>query len=186
MTRQWTKKIVGAADVPPGDLVAHDKNWRSHPDAQKQSLQGAIDDIGYIRSVTVNKRSGRILDGHLRVKLALETGQETIPVEYVDLTEAEEALALASIDPLAALAEANRDRLAELLQEVRAKSPALTDMLTDLAKKQGVMANPKEVEDISLPPERFEIIVSCEGEADQRELFERLTGEGLTCRVITF
>jgi ParB-like chromosome segregation protein Spo0J len=186
MTRQWNKKIVGSADVPPGDLVAHDKNWREHPDTQKQALQGAIDDIGYIRSVTVNKRTGRILDGHLRVKLALETGQETIPVEYVDLTEEEESLALASIDPLAALAEANRDRLAELLQEVRAKSPALTDMLTELAKKQGVLADPQEVRDMDLPPERFEVVISCEGEADQRELFERLTGEGLKCRVITF
>lgn len=97
MARQWDKRIVGNADVPPGQLVGNDRNFRLHPDAQKEALQGVIDDIGFIRSVTVNRRTGRVIDGHLRIKLALETEQETIPVEYVDLSEQEEAEALATL-----------------------------------------------------------------------------------------
>src|SRR5215831_9998043 len=110
MSSQWKKKILGSADVAPAELVANDRNFRLHPDAQKEALRGAIDDIGFIRSVTVNKRTNRVIDGHLRVKLALETGQETIPVEFVDLTDDEEAEALATIDPLASLAQTDKPR----------------------------------------------------------------------------
>lgn len=186
MEQPWANRIVGNADVPPGELVANDRNWRSHPDSQKQALKGAIEDVGYIRSVTVNQRTGRIIDGHLRVKLAIETGQPTIPVEYVDLSEEEETLALATIDPLSALAEANRDRLQVLLAEVRAKSPAVTEMLASLSRRQGIVSQEAEEISLNLPPSRFEIIVQCDGEDQQKELFERLTGEGLTCRVLTF
>ena len=37
-----------------------------------------------------------------------------------------------------------------------------------------------------LPPERFEVLVECQDEGHQREVFDRLTGEGLKCRVLTF
>ncbi len=186
MTGQWVKKIVGSADVPPGELAANDKNFRVHPPAQRDALLGAIGDIGFIRSVTVNKRTDRILDGHLRVALALETGQLTIPVEYVDLTE-EEAEALATIDPLAALAETNREKLDALLREVRARSPAVTAMLARLAKMNGlgVSASEQEAAETTQVPEKFEVVVEFSGEQDQRELYERLTAEGRKCRVLS-
>ena len=79
MSKQWIKRIVANADVPPSELVAHDRNFRLHPDAQKAALAGVIDDIGFIKSVVVNQPTGRIIDGHLRVSLALESEQETIP-----------------------------------------------------------------------------------------------------------
>ena len=100
----WINKIVGHAEVPPDQLLANPNNWRIHPMYQQKALQGVINDIGYIKSVTVNKNSGMVIDGHLRVTLALRDNIPTIPVEYVDLTEAEEAEALITLDPIAALA----------------------------------------------------------------------------------
>src|SRR5437667_11546570 len=35
-----------------------------------------------------------------------------------------------------------------------------------------------------LPRERFQILVTCADEADQRRLYERLTREGRACRVL--
>jgi hypothetical protein len=35
-------------------------------------------------------------------------------------------------------------------------------------------------------PEKYEILVECDGESHQRETFERLQAEGYRCRVITF
>jgi hypothetical protein len=94
-------------------------------------------------------------------------------------------LLLATHDPLAALAEYDKPRLDALLQAVRAKSPAVVGMLKDLAKKvsedQEEMAKPPV-----LPPEKFEIVVECRDEGHQREVYDRLTGEGLKCRVLTF
>jgi hypothetical protein len=133
MARQWTKRIVASADVPPGELVAHDRNFRLHPDAQKAALAGVIEDIGFIKSVIVNQRTGRILDGHLRVNLALESGQETIPVEYVDLTESEELEALATLDPLTAFAEIDAVQLDALLRDVQTEQEAVQNLFADLA-----------------------------------------------------
>jgi hypothetical protein len=150
MAKQWIKKIVGNADVPPGELVAHDRNFRLHPDAQKAALAGIIEDIGFIKSVIVNQRTGRIIDGHLRVHLAMESGQETIPVEYVDLTEAEELEALATLDPLTALAEVDAAQLDALLRDVQAEHEAVQNMLADLAA-----SNPLPEAAVAEPPEEF-------------------------------
>jgi ParB-like chromosome segregation protein Spo0J len=133
MSKQWIKRIVANADVPPSELVGHDRNFRLHPDAQKAALAGVIEDIGFIKSVIVNQRTGRIIDGHLRVNLALESGQETIPVEYVDLTEAEELEALATLDPLTTLAEVDAAQLDALLRDVETEQEAVQSLLADLA-----------------------------------------------------
>ena len=113
----WKNSIVGHAEVAPGELVANDRNFREHPRAQKAALAGAIEEIGFLRSLTVNQRSGCIIDGHLRLELALEKGEATIPVEYVDLSEEEEAVALATIDPIAAMATTNKQALELLLKD---------------------------------------------------------------------
>src|SRR5262249_48396189 len=63
MAVQWVKRIVGNAVVPPGELVTNDRNFCPHPDSQKEALRGVIDDIGFIRSATVNQRTERIIDG---------------------------------------------------------------------------------------------------------------------------
>jgi DNA modification methylase len=100
----WQDRIVGHDVVPITQLLPHPKNWRQHPKKQNAILKGAIEDIGFIRSVTVNKRTGHLLDGHLRLELAQSAGVEKIRVEYVDLSPEEEAKALLTLDPIAQLA----------------------------------------------------------------------------------
>lgn len=135
----WKNKIVGHAEIPPADLLAHPENWRIHPQYQQEALRGAINDVGFIKSVTVNKRSGRVVDGHLRVTLALRDGIPLIPVEYVDLTEQEEAEALLTIDPIAALAGSDKDNLTALLAQVDTNDAAVLKLLEDTATEAGIM-----------------------------------------------
>ena len=52
----------------------------------------------------MNQRSGFVVDGHARVALALSRGEATVPVLYVDLEPEEEALVLATLDPISAMA----------------------------------------------------------------------------------
>ena len=68
-----------------------------------------------MQSVIVNRTTGYLVDGHLRVELAKAAGQSSIPVVYVELSEEEEQVILASLDPIGAMATADRDKLAELL-----------------------------------------------------------------------
>jgi DNA modification methylase len=139
MGRDWINKIVGHGEEAPDQLLAHPLNFRIHPKAQQDALAGVIGDIGYIRSVLVNKRTSRVIDGHLRVALALRDGVLTIPVEYVDLSEAEEAEALATIDPLAAMATHDAAKLADLLREVSTDNADVMALLDALATDAGIV-----------------------------------------------
>ena len=65
--------------------------------------------------VLVNQTTGNVVDGHLRIELALARGEPTVPVTFLELTDEEERLVLASLDPLSALATAEREQLASLL-----------------------------------------------------------------------
>ena len=51
---------------------------------------------GWVAEVLVNRTTGNVVDGHLRIELALTRQERTVPVTYVELTQAEEALVLAT------------------------------------------------------------------------------------------
>ena len=114
----WANRIVGSGTEAPDQLLANPTNWRVHPKAQQEALAGVLDQVGSWPSVLVNQRTGHVVDGHLRVALAISRGEPSIPVLYVDLSEDEERLVLASLDPLAAMATTDEAKLRELLAEV--------------------------------------------------------------------
>jgi len=138
MTESWRNRIVGSDLVDPKTLSTNPYNWRGYLKKQQETLQAAIREIGYLRSVTVNKRTGNIIDGHLRVGLAIFAGQDTIPVEYVDLDEAEEREAIATFDPIAALTDAEPEALDRLLREIASDEPQIQQLLSDLASDAGL------------------------------------------------
>ena len=138
-SKKWDNKVVGHDLVDPEQLLAHDLNWRIHPRYQQEALRGVINDIGFIKSVTVNKLTGRVVDGHLRVTLALRDSIPTIPVEYVELTEAEEAEALLTLDPIAALAGSDKDNLETLLAQVNTDDAAVMELLSKMSQDAGVI-----------------------------------------------
>lgn len=132
MANEWSNRIVGRDDVPPGQIMANPKNWRLHPKAQQQALSGALNQVGWVQSVIVNKTTGNLVDGHLRVQLAMRNKEATVPVTYVELTPEEEGLVLASLDPIAAMAEQDDAMLRQLLAETQIDSADLEKALNDL------------------------------------------------------
>src|SRR6266508_3820607 len=111
----WKNRIVGHGDVAPADLIPNPRNWRTHPSEQQRALSGALAEVGWVAEVLVNRTTGHVVDGHLRIGLALDRHEPSVPVTYVELTEDEERLVLATLDPLAAMADAESTALAELL-----------------------------------------------------------------------
>lgn len=136
----WANRIVGHADVDPSQLLGNPKNYRRHPAPQQQALLGLIErGVGFIDPVIVQHGSDVVLDGHLRVELALRTDQPTIPVTYVDLTDDEANLALASIDPISAMAYHDAAQLDALLREAATDDAAVQDMLRELEESAGIV-----------------------------------------------
>lgn len=138
LNKPLANRIVGHGEERVDQLLANPLNFRLHPDYQQQALAGSIDEIGFIRSLTVNKRTGRVVDGHLRVTLAARSNVETLPVEYVDLDEDEEAMALASLDPIAALAETDKAKMQELYNMIQSDDERVKQMLLDIAEREGL------------------------------------------------
>lgn len=134
----WESRIVGHGEAAPADLVGNPRNWRTHPKAQRDALAGVLDQVGWVQDVIVNRRTGYLVDGHARVAVAAQRGETSVPVVYVDLSEDEELLILATLDPLAAMAEADTEVLADLLASVTSEDAALTSMLAALAKAEGI------------------------------------------------
>jgi len=135
-------RIVGTATVDPATLAAHPQNWRDHPKAQADALATAIGALGWVKRVIVNQRTGRIVDGHLRVEQALKAGEQ-VPVVYVDLSEREEALVLAMLDPLAGDAGIDDAKLNEILADLRGSAlmnAELDAILTSVVDVTGLVA----------------------------------------------
>lgn len=145
----WANRITGHGLEDPQQLLANPRNWRVHPRAQQDALAGALDEIGFVKSVTVNQRTGFVLDGHLRVALAISRSEPSVPVEYVDLSEQEEAIALATLDPIAAMAAADRRARAELLADLSAAAPGLQELLDRHRAEVGPPPDPSYVEPLA-------------------------------------
>lgn len=123
-------RIVGHEEVPADQLLANPWNFRRHGAYQRSVLRGSLDELGWVKSVTVNKLTGHLIDGHARVEDALGRGDRTpVPVEYVELSEAEERLALATLDPSGALAEQDDEAALSLFANVGADDAALREFL---------------------------------------------------------
>lgn len=130
---KWKNRIVAHGEEAPDQLLANPSNWRIHPKAQQDALGGVLAEVGIVDTVLVNQRTGFVVDGHLRVAMAISAGQKTIPVTYVDLSEEEEALILATLDPIGALAVADKEQLDALLQEIETDNTGLKALLEGLA-----------------------------------------------------
>lgn len=130
--------IVGSADVDPKSIELNEGNWRTHPKEQKEAVKDALGKIGWVQRVIVNKNTNRVVDGHLRVAIARERKEATIPVSYVDLTPEQESLALATFDPIGALAFADKAALKDLIGSLGEQGDAIGELLTATATAAGL------------------------------------------------
>lgn len=131
---KYRDRVVGIERVKARDLVPHPANWRTHPKAQSAALRGVLDEVGIAGALLAYRRKGEekltLIDGHLRA--GARPNQEW-PVIVLDVTDEEAKYLLATHDPLAAMAQANQDRMLDLLASVKTQSQAVKDMLEALA-----------------------------------------------------
>jgi len=131
---RWENRITGSGEATPEDLLANPENWRIHPQFQQDALSDVLDRVGWVQNVIINTTTGHLIDGHLRVKLAMQREEKTIPVVYVELSEEEERLILTTIDPLSALAATDQDMIDSLINDIGdVEGEALNKLLAELA-----------------------------------------------------
>lgn len=131
-------RIVGEAMVDPVTLKGHPSNWRVHDAEQRDALREVLNDIGWVQRIVVNKRTGNILDGHMRVDEAFKLGEPKVPVLYVDLSEEEERRMLAVMDPIGGMAKVDKRRLRAVVEGLQTQGEGLGRLVEDLKRKAGL------------------------------------------------
>lgn len=131
---QWRNRILSYALVEPAELEANPGNPRLHGDTQRTAMSAVLDDVGFVAPIVVNKRTMRIIDGHMRTDLVASRGGK-IPVVFVDLTDAEEAEILAVMDPIGAMATYDPEATTALIAGM-ATTVNLDEVLGELAAGQ--------------------------------------------------
>ena len=173
--------------VPARSLRPHPRNWRLHPTPQREALRAVLEEVGYADALLARELPDgalELIDGHLRAET---TPNQDVPVLVLDVSAAEADKLLAVLDPLAALAEPDNARLADLVASIDASNAALRrlwqEMLPeDVSLETGTISRPAPAVSV---PEAYQLLVDCRDETDQRRLFDRLSGEGYACRVLT-
>jgi len=127
-------RIVAHCEVAPETLVPHPQNFRRHPSEQVDALRGSMRELGWVKTVLINRTTGHVIDGHARIEEARRQNLPTIPVTYVELSEEEERLALTILDPISEMAFRDEEAIRALLASVETEDAALTALLEHLGK----------------------------------------------------
>ena len=148
-------RIKALRRVRAKELLPNPKNWRKHPQAQAAALRGLLEEVGYADALLVRELpDGRlmIIDGHLRAET---TPEAEVPVLVLDVSEDEADKILMTLDPLAAMAEADSERIKTLLATVRTDSPAVEELLRRTAgERLWQVLHPHELSEAEIAPYR--------------------------------
>lgn len=117
----------------PGALTDNPANWRKHPERQVRAIEGLIEEVGWAGALLYNERTGRLIDGHARKKLSAPG--KPVPVLVGSWSDDQERKILAMLDPLAAMAETNREALAALVGKIDGRTVGTQDVLAQLSEK---------------------------------------------------
>lgn len=150
-------RIAGLLRLPKSRLRPNPRNWRLHPEQQRKVLRALLGDVGVVDAVLVRPVESEALqalralrrgddsafhtwakaydgafmlfDGHMRLE---EIPGDEVPALVVDLDEREETEVLATFDPIAAMAKADRELLRDLSVDLEGASELIVDLVDDL------------------------------------------------------
>ena len=133
---KYQNRITGSGEEQLDQIMFNPRNWRIHPMNQQNALKGVLEEVGWVQQVIINKRTGNLIDGHLRCQLATREGNTTIPVTYVDLSEDEEALVLSTLDPIAGMAATDKEKLDDLFRQFNSDNENVQKLIGEIADKE--------------------------------------------------
>jgi DNA modification methylase len=140
--------------VKASEIRPNPRNWRRHPQGQADALRGVLAEVGIADALLVRELADgslELVDGHLRADAAPDT---LWPCLVLDVDEREAAKLLATLDPLAGMAETDQTKLDELLTQVETESEALMAMLAAMASEPEPTAGLTGPDDVPEPPKK--------------------------------
>ncbi len=162
--------------------------WKNPRIGNVDKIAESLARNGQYRAIVVNKgtHTGRpmeVLAGNHTLKAARKLGWETITCHVIDVDDDQAARIVLADNKTAEYGSYDDKTLADLL-----------DTLADLDGTGWTEEQVDALNDLDEPldsgieenyAERFELVIECRSEQHQEELFQRLTNEGETCRLLT-
>lgn len=146
-----------------------------------------LSEIGYADALLVREKNDgslELLDGHLRAET---TPDQEVPVLILDLDDTEADKFLALFDPITNLAGQDEELLKELLESIETDNEAIKTLFDEMLNGPEPVTvedyNNQPVRDLDIP-EVYQLIVECENESQQQELFESLSDQGYNCKIM--
>lgn len=124
-------RILEYGIAPAEEFTGHPFNPHIHPQFQREMMDAALKKTGWLAPVIVNKRTGYLIDGHERVMQAL-IDNDPVPYVLVDLSEVEEAEALATFDYLGGLSYYDHAQVQALIAQIDVENSALERLLIQM------------------------------------------------------
>ena len=169
------------------DLNEDPANVRKHSERNIEAIKGSLRAFGQQKPIVVDG-NGVVVAGNGTLAAARALGWETVAAVRTGLKGAERIAYAIADNRTAELAEWDDDALGKALHALSADS-AIDEACTgfdadEIARK--LMADTGGASVNEPTDTTYEVVVSCEDESDQQSVYERLTKEGLQCRVLTF
>ena len=179
--------------VPIDSIHLDPANVRRHPERNLAAIKASLARFGQQKPIIVDG-DGIVRAGNGTLEAARALGWDKIAVVRTPLKGSEATAYAIADNRTAELAEWDDVGLAEQLRALHSEDIDLAavgfeagEVDAMIERMAGEMAT--EADDVGGSVdevvERFEIIVECNDEPQQRQIYERLQSEGLTCRVLT-
>lgn len=168
---------MGIETVAIETIRPDSKNVRRHGKRNLEAIAVSLKRFGQQKPIVVD-RDGVVCAGNGTLEAARKLGWKQIDIVRTTLTGAELRAYAVADNRTAELAEWDSEALATLLAD-----PEIGDVGFDPAELAEMTGG-----DDPLPKvlaETWQVVAECEDEESQRALYERLTAEGYTCRVLT-
>jgi len=201
----WIAEDLWPLAVPVEGLEVDPRNARTHDAANVKAIAASLHRFGQRRPIVVNRKNNQVEAGNGTLLAARELGWSDIAVVWVEDDESAQVGYSIADNRTAELAGWNNQLLAELLDQHAASAPEffgdlrlaeiLDQQAAEASELPGEASTPDEDGDevkgkskeapAEVIPDTWSVVVECDGEDDQKELFERMQKEGRKCRLLT-
>jgi hypothetical protein len=168
---------------PLADFHLDPKNARKHDEKNIGAIAARLREFGQRKPIVVNRQNMEIEAGNGTFLAAQQLGWTHLAAVLVEDDPTYSNGFKIADNRTAEMAEWDLDILDSLLGEIKDSSPGLYDdlLLDDLRREKE-----KDDESVDIENDKFSVIVECDNEKHQQELYEQFQKEGLQCRLLTF
>lgn len=173
--------------VPISQLVFDPSNARLHDNKNLDAIKGSLTKFGQMTPIVIDGKDV-VLKGNGTLAAAKALGWKNIFCVRSDLDTVQKAAYAIADNRSGELAKWDNDVLAKTLLALRGEDFELEAIGFDDLDMRKILgeAPPREDGDEEEKyKSMFEVVIECMDEAEQQEVYEHLTGEGLKCRILS-